>query len=130
MRVCSLLLVIVSRAAGGGKVFDGVPSACTESGTDDTTTCLFDCDTGGTCASGSNVDCCTYYTGARVTAVEDIIALANFAEECNHPDWAGIEGSHQLDWCNGVYHPGSVPANVRACESFNGPLCLFAERTP
>ena len=107
MRTTALLLLFAARRAAGDadKLFKGIPSACVSyDGTDvaDDFACLFDCDTGGACASNDDEVCCTYYPGARTTAVDDIVALARLAYECDHHDW----DRHRIDWCGGYEQNG------------------------
>ena len=83
MRTTALLLLFAARRAAGDadKLFKGIPSAC---------------------ASNDDEVCCTYYPGARTTAVDDIVALSRLAYECDHHDW----DSHRIDWCGGYEQNG------------------------
>ena len=112
MRVA--LLAMVARFVGVSGLFTGIPTACQSGGpceasgvcdgsSDTSAVCTYDCATGGECSvPGDTTVCCSYYPAMRTTAVDDIVALGYFANECDHHNWH----NHRIDWCAGYKQNG------------------------
>ena len=121
--LCVALAMVVLRASAGdvsynqsdyNKMFKGVPAACAAYSDDATndwsadddaaTACIFNCTSGEPCDDPSV--CCTFYPSSRVggTKMSEILALAEFALECDHHSWI----NHELNWCAGYDITGCV----------------------